>query len=186
MAADRNAREKYHQLALASGEQVTNSDSLARYMAEQCGVSTSTLWNWKRKFEAGGSFSLARKPRVDKNRSAWAADNRELADLAALVYMGNGEQPAQSKTVAWEAVCDRAERIGIAAPSYETVRAFLENDKDLSRSDGDLWPQRPAEVRSAVLALSSPAATRSRPTPSGWRTTSSAMFWCRTICSAAI
>jgi putative transposase len=131
---DRDARGKYHQLRLKNGAAVSNSAALACYLAEQHGVSTSTIWNWKRKFESAGSFALARKPRHDKNRSAWAAENRELADLAALVYMGTPEQPAQSKTVAWEHVCERAGRMGLPAPSYETVRAFLGNPEEVSPS----------------------------------------------------
>jgi hypothetical protein len=131
---DKDSRPRYHQLALASGEQVSNSDSLARYIAERHQVSASAIWKWKSKFEAGGSFALARKPRVDKNRSSWAASNRELADLAALVYMGTPEQPAQSKAIAWETVCERALRMGVPAPSYETVRTFLGNPEEISPS----------------------------------------------------
>jgi hypothetical protein len=131
---DRGCRAKFHQLRLANGAAVQNSASLACFLAEQHNVSASTIWNWKRKFEAAGSFALARKPRHDKNRSAWASENRELADLAALVYMGTPEQPAQSKTVAWEHVCERAERLGLPSPSYETIRAFLGNPEEISPS----------------------------------------------------
>jgi len=111
-----------------------NSDALVQQLAAQHGVSERTLWRWKTQFDKEGRFALARKPRADKNRSAWAAENADLADLAALVYMGNDEQPAQSVRVAWEQVCERAERMGVSRPSYETVRSFLRNPNEVSPS----------------------------------------------------
>ena len=107
---------------------------MSQYLAEQHGISRSSIWAWKKKFETEGSFGLARKSREDKGKSIWAATHRDLADLAALVYLGNNEQPAQSCTVAWEAVCDRARRQGATPPSYEAVRSFLKNPNEVSPS----------------------------------------------------
>jgi hypothetical protein len=127
-------RDRFHQLRLASGTPVTNSDALVNYLAEQHGISARTLWRWKKRFDADGTFALARKPQAGKGQSTWAAANRALADLAALVYMGNSEQPAQSMTVAYEEVCARAQVLGIPAPSYKTIRAFLSNPNEVSPS----------------------------------------------------
>lgn len=132
--ANPHTRSRYHQLALTSGEPVASSDSLSLYLAQQHSVSRSTIWNWKRRLDQQGSMALARKPRSDKNRSTWAAQHRDLADLAALVHMGNHEQPGQSVTVAHEAVCERAQAMGIVPPSYQTVRAFLGNPAEVSPS----------------------------------------------------
>lgn len=123
-----------HQLALADGELVQNSDALARYLAEQHGISAATIWRWYSAFQKGGAIALARKPRADKNRSTWAAENRELADLAAYLYMGNADQPPQSVRIAWEQVCERAGGMGVPKPSYETVRSFLRNPAEVSPS----------------------------------------------------
>lgn len=114
--------------------QVANSKELVTRLAAEHGVSERSIWRWKTQFDKDGRFALARKARADKNRSQWAAEHRDLADLAALVYIGNAEQPAQSKRVAWEAVCERAQRMSLEAPSYETVRAFLSNPTEVSPS----------------------------------------------------
>jgi transposase-like protein len=108
-----------------SQPQYSNSNAVVAAIAKQHEISERTLWRWKTQFDREGRFALARKPRADKNRSQWATNNPRLLELAALVRMGNGEQPAQSVRVAWEEVCRRAELLKIAAPSYETVRAAL-------------------------------------------------------------
>jgi transposase len=132
---DPNARLRFHHLRLASGEAVYNSDSLARYLAAQHKVSRSTIWSWKRRFELAGSTALARKRRTDKNKSRWATANRELADLAALLFMSAAGQPsAHSVRVSFKYVCERAERMGVQSPSYEAVRAFLRNFEEASPS----------------------------------------------------
>jgi len=102
-----------------------NSEALVASIAAQHGVSPTTIWRWKSRFDKDGRFGLARKPRADKNQSQWAKQNPRLLELAALIHMGNGEQPAQSVRVAWEAVCERAKLLKVPAPSYETVRAAL-------------------------------------------------------------
>lgn len=131
---DRGTHARFHALALKSGELVTNSDSLAEYIAEQHDKSSATIWRWYSRFQKQGSTALARKPRADKNRSAWAIANSTLADLAALIYIGTPEQPPQSVQVAWEQVCERAARMAVAPPAYETVRSFLRNPNEVSPS----------------------------------------------------
>jgi transposase InsO family protein len=54
--------------------------------------------------------------------------------VAAHVYLGDGRQPVQPVTIVWEEVAKLAQRLGVVRPSYETVRAFLENPAELSRS----------------------------------------------------
>jgi len=125
--ADPGARGQFHRLTLASGEMVANSDMLTQYLAEQHRVSKTSIWRWKRLFEERGNLALGRKPRADKGRSHFAAKHRDLAELAARVYMGNANQPAQSKAAAYDAVCASARSSGVTPPSYECVRAFLSN-----------------------------------------------------------
>jgi len=128
------ARERFQQLRLPGGTPIANSNDMAAYLAAQHGVGASTLWNWKRAYEKEGRFGLVRKPNANKHRSAWAAANRDLADVAACVYLGTPDQPGMSKRVAWETVCERARTLKVAAPSYETVRAFLDNPNEVSPS----------------------------------------------------
>lgn len=132
--SDRCTRERFCILTLPDGTRIANSDHMAKYLAAQHEVSASSIWRWKREYEKDGRFGLARKPRKDKNQSSWAASNRDLADIAACVYLGTPEQPGQSKMVAWEVVCKRARNMKVAAPSYETVRTFLDNPKEVSPS----------------------------------------------------
>jgi transposase len=132
--ANPSTRSRFHQLTLANGEHVANSDMLASYLSEKYGVSRRSVWRWKRMFIEEGRYALARKSRTDKGRSAWAEKNRDLAVLAAMTYMGKTERPAQSMSVAYQALCERAQRQGDKPPSYSTVRAFLSNQAEVSHT----------------------------------------------------
>jgi len=132
--ANPSKRSRFHEFELANGEHVANADMLVQYLSEQYGVSRTSIWRWKRMFIEQGSLALARKTREDKGSSAWAEKNRDIAVLAAMTYMGKTEKPAQSKSVAYKAVCERAQRQGDKPPSYSTVRAFLSNQAEVSRS----------------------------------------------------
>lgn len=127
-------RPSYRTLRLTDGTEVSSADLLSRYLAEKNDISCRVIWNWKKAYEAEGRFALARKPRKDKHKSDWAATHRTLADLAASIYIGDGDQPGQSKRIAWEAVCARARVMGVKPPSYETIRTFLENPAEVSPS----------------------------------------------------
>jgi transposase InsO family protein len=132
--ADATTRDRFSRLRLSDGRAVTNSELLSRYLAEQHNVGRSALWAWKKAYETDGRFGLVRKPNKNKSTSTWAAAHRDLADIAAAVYIGTPQAPGQSKRVAWETVCERARNIGAGMPSYETVRAFLDNPREVSPS----------------------------------------------------
>ena len=130
-------RAKFARLQLADGTAVTSLDLLALYICETTPsekLSRPTLWRWKTAYEKDGLPGLAPKQRSDKGKSRWAAENRELADLAAHLALGDKSQPPQSVTVAHEQVCRMAAALNKTAPSYETVRSFLDNPAEVSRS----------------------------------------------------
>ena len=129
--------KRFRALRLADGRAVTSFNLLAIHLCESSpssGLSVKTLYRWKAAFEKGGLPALAPKRRADKGRSRWAAQSRDLADLAAYIKLGDEHQPGQSVQVAYEQVCRMAEDTGAKAPSYETIRAFLENPNEVSRS----------------------------------------------------
>ncbi|QHN04400.1 transposase [Granulicella sp. WH15] len=128
---------RYRQLRLSDGTAVTTLDRLAKYLCEthpDINLSSTTLYRWKDAYSKHGLVGLAPKRRVDKGRSRWATANRDLADLAAFIYIGDEQQPGQSVMVAYEQVCRLAIERGVEAPCYETVRAFLENPSEVSLS----------------------------------------------------
>ena len=130
-------RSRFAQLRLASGAAITSLDALATYICEVHpgeSLSRPTLWRWKAAYEKDGLAGLAPKRRSDKGRSRWAAANRDLADLAAHIYLGDRDQPAQSITVAHEQVCRLAAAKAVEPPSYETLRCFLDNPAEVSAS----------------------------------------------------
>lgn len=137
---------KFRSLRLQSGKPVTSLDLLADYIAETetaAGrpVSRPTLWRWVSAYRKQGDVALAPKANRNKGRSLWAAENRDMADLAAYVSMGDTAQPGQSVQVAYEQVCAYAAATGRKAPSYETIRAFLDNPNEVSRSMKTLQAQ---------------------------------------------
>lgn len=137
MLAFKGDPSRYRQLMLPDGRRVTSLDLMAEYIRQtssDANLSRSTLWSWKAAYEQHGLVGLAPKRRIDKGRSRWAGANRDLADLAAFVYIGDDQQPGQSVMVAWEQVCRMAHERSVDPPSYETVRTFLENPAEVSLS----------------------------------------------------
>ena len=139
-------RDAYRLLRLNDGRAVTSADLLADYIAEvetAAGrpISRPTLWRMVAAYRKQGDVGLAPKIHALKGRSRWAAENREMADLAAYVSMGDTAQPGQSVQVAYEQVCAYAAERGLEAPSYETVRSFLLNPNEVSRSMKTLQAQ---------------------------------------------
>ena len=127
---------RFAQLRLTDGTRVTTLKLLAAYIGQTTldAPSYPTLRRWVSDYEAHGLVGLAPKRRSDKGKSRWAAANRDLADLAAHLYLGDRNQPGQSVAVAHEQVCRLAEMRGVEPPSYETVRCFLDNDAEVSAS----------------------------------------------------
>jgi len=129
-----------------NGKPVTSLDLLADYIATTetaAGrpISRPTLWRMVAAYRKQGDVGLAPKIHPQKGRSRWASENRDMADLAAYVSMGDTAQPGQSVMVAWERVCAYANERGLEAPSYETVRSFLLNPNEVSRSMKTLQAQ---------------------------------------------
>jgi len=127
-------RDRFAQLRLKDGRNVTTSELMSCYLSETHGIHRATIWRWKQAFDKDGRFGLVRKVREGKGKSSWAAENRELADIAASVYIGTPDSPSQSKTVAWEMACKRAKSLGVPEPSYHTIRRFLDNPQEVSPS----------------------------------------------------
>jgi hypothetical protein len=126
-AADPN---RWAAFRLANGTPVTSQTRLIRYIAETSTrsnkVSERTLKIWLARFRAGGFAALADKTRADKDTFRWAkqsAQHRELAEIAAYAYL----HEHLHKRMSWEIVKARAQQLGITPPSYETVRAQLDN-----------------------------------------------------------
>jgi len=120
--------ERWSALQLNDKSRVNSKTQLVRYIAQisQPSVSERTVWGWYRAIKKNNFAGLAKKPRRDKGNSHWAdesAANREMAELAAYGYL----REHLHKKMCWEIVKCRAGQLGIAAPSYETIRAMLEN-----------------------------------------------------------
>ena len=124
-------RNKYLQLKISNGRNVTTVELLEQYLSELHGVSARSIRRWASSYRRnGGDVALADKRRADKNQSRWAKQNPELATLAAYVFL----ERKLSATVAHEYVRARALEVEAAVPSYETVRAFLNNPNEVSVS----------------------------------------------------
>jgi hypothetical protein len=116
---------RYKLFRLEDGTPVTSQTRLILYVAAVNRKSERTLKLWLARFRQGGFAALADKP-PDRASCRWHAqdsEHGELAELAAYAYL----HEQLSKKMAWEIVKTRAETLHIEAPSYETVRAMLEN-----------------------------------------------------------
>jgi hypothetical protein len=119
-------REKWSTCQLDDKSYVNSKTQFVRYIAQINRLSEGTVWNWYRALKKNRFEGLAKKPRRDKGNSHWAdesAANREMAELAAYGYL----HESLHKKMCWEIVKCRAGQLGIAAPSYETIRAMLKN-----------------------------------------------------------
>jgi putative transposase len=129
-AADPAGRSRFAQLKLKDGRKVTTADLLASYLAElhsqgKKKISRATLWNWKKKYSAGGINALAREVRTDKGSSKWFTRYPRAAQVVASVWL----KPYQTVSSAHSTLLRESQLLGIPPndlPSYETVRNFLE------------------------------------------------------------
>jgi len=130
-AADPAGRSRFAQLRLKDGRAVTTADLLASYLAELHSqgagkISRATLWNWKKKYAAGGLNALAREVRADKGSSKFFTRYPDAGKLVAAVWL----KPFQSAYSAYTNLLREAPLCGIPPndlPSYETVRTYLES-----------------------------------------------------------
>lgn len=107
------------------GVPITSLTLLVRWLSQKHGVGRTTLWRWVQSFRAGGFAALADGQRADKGRSRWAAKSDTHAQLAELaVYVRYRDELSIQE--AWEKVAARAQRLGVEAPSYGTVRSWIE------------------------------------------------------------
>lgn len=130
-AADKEGRAKYSALRYTTktGDTlpVRTSNDLALYLCQAnaaAKASPSTLWDWKKKYEADGLVGLARKIREDKGKSKWATQFPEAAKLVAATFM----QPFATRQRAFDALIRDAARLGMGdadLPSYASVCDFL-------------------------------------------------------------
>ena len=130
----KNDPTRFGSLKLKDGKKVKSYSRMveyaseASYASETGGVTVRTLYRWIADFEKGGLAALADKQRSDKHRSRFFAAYPKAAWLAAFLFLGDGTFPAQSCTVAYEAIVRDANLLEIPAedlPSYSTVRAWL-------------------------------------------------------------
>ncbi|HWQ97254.1 MAG TPA: DDE-type integrase/transposase/recombinase [Clostridia bacterium] len=116
----------------ADGRRFTSIDALAGFIAEQCNVSKSTVYQWALNFRQEGLAGLADKIRSDSGTSRFFA-KEHLAQARAFViskyfrdrltYRMTYERLKES----WNSLDTNGEKI----PSYTTVRAFLKNTDEL-------------------------------------------------------
>jgi hypothetical protein len=124
-------RESFSRLQLADGTCITNSDKLARYLAETrtCEgkrISRATVWAWTKAYRNDGLMGLAPKVRSDKGQSRWFSRHPKAAQIAASVWLA----PFASAQSAYDALLRECGTVldltPAELPSYSTVRAYLE------------------------------------------------------------
>lgn len=125
------SRGRFASLKLQDGRKVVTADLLALYLAELHSqgakkISRTTLWAWKKKYEAGGVNALAREVRADKGASKFFTRYPKAAQVVASVYL----KPHQTVSTCYYTLYREAEILDIPErdlPSYETVRNYLES-----------------------------------------------------------
>jgi putative transposase len=118
--------ERWRALRLADGKPVTSKSRLVVYVAETNEQSVATIKRYLQRYRDGGLAALADKQRSDKGKSRWAHQSEttiELAELAAYAHL----REDLSIHMAWEILECRGRQLGMAAPSYQTVRRILAN-----------------------------------------------------------
>ncbi|MHB1673796.1 MAG: transposase [Acidobacteriaceae bacterium] len=123
---DRALRLQARGLRLPNGQPVSSKSQLIHFLSQSHGISARTLKRWEGLYRAGGFAALADRRRSDRHTSRWAAQSKlhtELAELAVYAYL----EEKLSKAMAWEIAASRAKQLQIEPPTYETIRALLEN-----------------------------------------------------------
>lgn len=113
---------RFQALRLRSGAQVNSKSLLAQYLCELHGMNRATLFRWQQAWRRGGRPALADRQRRDLGQSRWFQEHPDAKLVAAAAYLRSG----QSKFTAWEAVERWCSDRGLAAPHYNTVRAWID------------------------------------------------------------
>jgi hypothetical protein len=132
---------RFTSLRLKDGKPVTSLSRMVAYVSETSGQTENTLYRWLRAYKQGGRPALADRQRRDKGASRFFDSYPKAKWLAAYIYWGDPEFPAQrqlpgesrqfggqSIRAAHEAILRDLDLLEIPpqdAPSYETVRAWL-------------------------------------------------------------
>ena len=114
-------------LRMQDGTPVTSFSRMVQFTSESTGVSPATLYKWLANFKEGGLPALADRQRADKGKSRFFQQYPKAAWLAAYLYLDE----RMSATVCHEAIVRDLQLLQIPpedAPSYETVRAWLQPD----------------------------------------------------------
>ena len=101
-------------------------DDLVKQLAREQGRSAATIYLWLKNYKAHAERGLCDRVRSDKGQSRWAAKSEQHAELAQIAVFARLQENLSAR-MCWEIACEEAERGGILAPSYETIRQLLEN-----------------------------------------------------------
>jgi hypothetical protein len=111
-------------LWMQDGTPVSSFSRMVQFTSESTGISAATLYKWLANYKEGGLPALADRQRADKGKSRFFQQYPKAAWLAAYLYLDE----RMSATVCHEAILRDLQILQIpaeAAPSYETVRAWL-------------------------------------------------------------
>lgn len=121
--------KKGNTITLRGGRTISNRNELAQYIAaqQQPAVSVRTVWRWYMAFKADGFNALADKTRCDKKKSRVFEANPTAALFIQQKYLSEG---IQNVRLVYDALRREWPKLGIKgeAPSYPTVRSYLDNN----------------------------------------------------------
>lgn len=117
-------------IELGTGEKIKTSNDLVAWLAAQRGISQSTIWNWQRRFTKGdgkvaGYIALADRKRSDKGTFRSLEGFPKAQQLIYQKYCGE-EQDVKATHAALEKLWPTLYNHGSKAPSYTTVRHYIE------------------------------------------------------------
>ncbi|MEZ2347404.1 hypothetical protein [Terriglobus sp. RCC_193] len=128
-----NYPDKRLGLRLLSGAAVRTQTDMIQWLAEQRGMSDSTVKRMLKRYREGGEANLAKKPRKDAGQSRFFSEHPDAAALVA--FTGYADGTHVSARAAERALRQQGWRLGLGLadlPSYDTIRRFLDAaDKDL-------------------------------------------------------
>jgi putative transposase len=155
---------KKRTIALPGGRYVETAEQLVQWLAEQHQVSARTLWNWDKRWREGGEGALADTDRADKGKSKFFRKHPLAAEFIKSKFLSEGRISKEAAFFALKREWSRLYNHGSKAPSYETVRAFIEAEipepvKILAREG-----ERAYEERCAPYVLRDPG----RMAPNDW------------------
>lgn len=110
-------------IRLADGRVVGTLEEFAAYIGEQHRVSARTVLRWYARFKSRGFEGLATTARTDRNKSRYFQQFPAAAEFVLRKRIGE----RLSVALTYDGLVRECARLKVPAPSYETVRRYLES-----------------------------------------------------------